>query len=173
MFIISPAAVNEMEIIHSLAHSIWPVVYKNMISSAQIDYMLNMMYSQASLVDQVKKEKHEFFIAREHDEPIAFAAIYPKNKSSNQLFRLDKLYVNSSLHGKGIGKKMIDHIITIIKPIGASVLELNVNRNNKAVTFYKKLGFVITQEVDIDIGGGFFMNDYVMQKNLTSFPPLP
>jgi ribosomal protein S18 acetylase RimI-like enzyme len=39
---------------------------------------------------------------------------------------------------------------------------LNVNRNNKALGFYQKFGFVILREEDIDIGNGYFMNDYIM-----------
>jgi ribosomal protein S18 acetylase RimI-like enzyme len=50
--------------------------------------------------------------------------------------------------------------------MGASILELNVNRSNNAVTFYQKFGFTTTSEVDLPIGEGYFMNDYVMQKSL-------
>jgi ribosomal protein S18 acetylase RimI-like enzyme len=46
---------------------------------------------------------------------------------------------------------------------GLTYLELNVNRQNTAIGFYKKLGFKIIAEEDIPIGNGFFMNDYVMQ----------
>ena len=45
-------------------------------------------------------------------------------------------------------------------------LELNVNRNNPAIRFYVKLGFHIIDEVDIAIGSGFYMNDYIMLKDL-------
>lgn len=48
--------------------------------------------------------------------------------------------------------------------MNATVLELNVNRQNKARIFYEKFGFVIVEEKDIPIGNGYFMNDYVMQK---------
>jgi ribosomal protein S18 acetylase RimI-like enzyme len=43
---------------------------------------------------------------------------------------------------------------------------LNVNRYNKARFFYEKLGFVIMKEEDIDIGSGYYMIDYVMEKKL-------
>ena len=57
---------------------------------------------------------------------------------------------------------MLDFIINDIKPLQAAQLELNVNRKNKAINFYKKYGFTILKEEDIDIGEGYFMNDYVM-----------
>jgi len=41
-----------------------------------------------------------------------------------------------------------------------------VNRQNNAKNFYEKLGFVVIKEEDIDIGNGYFMNDYVMEMML-------
>ena len=49
---------------------------------------------------------------------------------------------------------------------GAKAFELNVNRHNKALDFYKKMGMSIDRSGDFDIGGGFYMNDYIMRKEL-------
>ena len=46
-------------------------------------------------------------------------------------------------------------------------MELNVNRYNQAILFYQVQGFKIKEAVDISIGNGFFMNDYIMSKTLT------
>ena len=54
-----------------------------------------------------------------------------------------------------------------MKAKGATVLQLNVNRHNTAKSFYEKLGFAVIKEEDIDIGSGYFMNDYIMEKRLT------
>ena len=165
MIVIQPAAVKDISTIHSLAHRIWREAYKEILSPKQMDYMLNMMYSHDSLQYQIEKQKHEFIIAYEDGEPLGFAAYFPKWEISNAIYRLDKIYVLPTLHGKGIGKTFGSYH-SIIKPQGASLLELNVNRNNKAISFYEKLGFKITSEVDVPIGEGYFMNDYVMQKSL-------
>ena len=65
--------------------------------------------------------------------------------------------------GKGTGKILLEYVINSVKEMGATSLELNVNRFNKARYFYEKQGFVVTGEQDIDIGGSFFMNDYLME----------
>ena len=168
MLTIKPAGLNDIDIIHSLAHRTWRTSYREMISPEQMEYMLNMMYSHESLEYQLEKQKHTFIIAYDEDVPVGFAAYFPKYDISPGIYRLDKLYVLPGQHGKGIGKKMIDHISSNIKPLGAALLELTVNRNNKALSFYQKLGFSIVSEIDHPIGEGFFMNDYVMQKSLTS-----
>jgi ribosomal protein S18 acetylase RimI-like enzyme len=45
-------------------------------------------------------------------------------------------------------------------------LFLNVNKYNSAIQFYHKIGFEIAKEEVIDIGNGFVMDDYVMEKQL-------
>ncbi len=173
MIEIRTATTQHIPVIHSLAHQIWPKTFEEILSAEQLDYMLDMMYSHQSLQNQIETQQHTFIIAYENKKPIGFAAYYSKDKTSHSLYKLDKIYVLPDQHGKGIGKKLIEYIISIIKPMGASILELNVNRSNNAVTFYQKLGFTTTSEVDFPIGEGYFMNDYVMQKSLTTFPPLP
>ncbi len=82
------------------------------------------------------------------------------------LFKLHKIYILATQQGKGTGKFLISHIIKTIKELGAFSLQLQVNRDNKAKFFYEKNGFTIIQEADFDIGNGFFMNDYVMEKKM-------
>lgn len=164
MITIQPAGLNEIDIIHTLAHQTWRIAYKEMISPGQMEYMLNMMYSHKSLQHQVEIQQHTFLIAYDDDTPVGFAAYFPRHDISPGIYRLDKLYVLTDQHGKGIGKKLVDHIVSIIKPLGASMLELTVNRKNKSLFFYQKFGFTITSEINKPIGEGFFMDDYVMEK---------
>lgn len=82
------------------------------------------------------------------------------------IFKLHKIYVLANQQGKGTGKFIINYIINDIKTKGAVVLQLQVNRYNKARDFYEKLGFLVTEEADFDIGNGYFMNDYVMEKRI-------
>lgn len=51
-------------------------------------------------------------------------------------------------------------------PLGAKALQLQVNRRNNAKYFYEKNGFSVIKEFDFDIGNGYVMDDYVMEKQL-------
>lgn len=124
--------------------------------------MLEMMYSEASL----KKQMHDgcqFIFVYDEDEPVGFAC-YQEIKPSK--WKLHKIYVLQSQQGKGTGKFVIDHIINEISKHKASALELQVNLNNKAKGFYEKLGFAVREQINLDIGNGYFMNDYVMERKL-------
>jgi GNAT superfamily N-acetyltransferase len=75
---------------------------------------------------------------------------------------LHKIYVLPQEQGKNLGKDLLEFVIQKVQKAGAQELQLNVNRYNKAVHFYQKQGFTIISKEDIDIGNGYFMNDYVM-----------
>jgi len=158
--------VNESAIgeIRRIAHATWPISYKEMISADQIDYMLEMMYSENSLREQFAAGIR-FLICEWGELPAGFAGAGPKNESS-KIWRLEKLYVMPELQSKGIGGALLDHVIKIAKKAEASTIELNVNRNNKALIFYQRMGFEIHDSVDLPIGGGFFMNDYILHKKI-------
>ena len=51
-----------------------------------------------------------------------------------------------------------------IKKQNASSLFLQVNQHNNAKIFYEKLGFNEVDFINLDIGNGYFMNDYIMEK---------
>lgn len=157
--------IKDIPLIRELTFKIWPVTYGPILSREQIDYMLEMMYSPASLEQQMLEQGHRFVIAYESSQPAGFAS-FSRKDTDNAAYKLHKIYVLPGFQGKGVGKKLIDHIIQSILPVGAKTLELNVNRHNTAKTFYEKQGFEIVRTEDIAIGKGYFMNDYVMEKKL-------
>lgn len=162
MFEIQKASVKDIPLIRELALKVWPQTYASMISAAQIGYMLDMMYSEASLKKQISDGARFIFIY-ENKEPVGFASY---QEMSPAVFKLHKLYVLPSQQGKGTGRYIIEHIVSEIKPLGAQVLQLQVNRRNKAQHFYAKNGFTVIKEFDFDIGSGYVMDDYVMEKKL-------
>jgi GNAT superfamily N-acetyltransferase len=165
MLSIKTAGLKDISLIRELAYRIWPVAYKDILSIDQMEYMLNLIYSTSSLKKQMKELHHKFIIVYDNDHAAGFASYSIKTNCEN-IFRLHKIYILHQLQGKGIGKFMLNKIIDDVKPEGAKFLELNVNRNNKALEFYKKFGFKIISQEDIDIDNGYFMNDYVMNLKL-------
>lgn len=157
------ATVADIPLIQDLTNRIWPQTYGTILTTEQIAYMLEMMYSSESLREQMTELKHEFLICDDDDEAVGFASFSMVEPS---IWKLHKIYVLLNKHGRGIGRFMIDHILNEVRLRGATALDLNVNRHNPATHFYKKLGFEIIREEDIDIGNGYWMNDFVMRHTL-------
>jgi len=156
----------DFDSIRKIAFETWPAAYGSIITQQQMDYMLDKMYSISSLQHQQEKLKHRFIVAvDENNTTIGFAS-FSAYENQNNHHRLHKLYVLPNLQQKGIGKMLLETIYGEINKNGNGSIELNVNRYNDALSFYQKLGFEIVREEDIDIGEGFFMNDYVMFKKV-------
>lgn len=149
----------DIPLIRDLTMKVWPQTYSTILTPEQIQYMLEMMYSEQSLAKQMK-EQHEFIIVTDGNEPVGFASFGLEEPG---IYKLHKIYILPTLQGKGAGKYVIGQILQAIARKGGKALRLNVNRNNKAKEFYEKLGFKVIKEEDIDIGKGFFMNDFVME----------
>lgn len=145
--------------IRELAREVWPIAYADVISREQLVFMLEWMYSQPALEKQFHSGV-QFLLAEEPETPLlGFAAI---RCLDSDRWKLDKLYVRSDHQKRGIGKQLVQEVKAIIHQAGGKHLELQVNRRNKAVGFYQQIGFHILREEDIDIGNGFYMNDYIM-----------
>lgn len=166
MLEIKKAGNSDIGLIRDLAYRIWPVAYKDMITPGQLKYMLELIYSNEALTKQQTDLQHRFILVYENGIAIGFASFSNKFPGEQTVYRLHKLYVLSDHQNKGNGSFLLNYIINEIKTAGAAKLELNVNRENPALHFYNHFGFSIAREEDIDIGEGYFMNDFVMELKL-------
>lgn len=165
MIEIIEANLEQLDIVQDIAQKTWPIAYKDVISSAQIEYMLEMMYSKSALKEQMEIKKHHFILAKKENEVLGFAS-YEFNCNSVGKTKLHKLYVLPETQSCGIGVKLVNFLSEKAKENHQSTIFLNVNKYNPAQNFYKKIGFVIAYEEVIDIGNNFIMDDFVMEKEM-------
>lgn len=163
MFDIKKATPADIPLIRDLTFHVWPQTYASILTQKQIDYMLEMMYSESSLQNQITKDGCQFIIVYEEDNPVGFASY---SEEEPRRWKLNKIYILQNQQGKGTGKYVINYIIEEIKKQNANSLFLQVNQHNKAKSFYERLGFKEVDFVNLDIGNGFFMNDYIMEKKI-------
>ena len=156
------ATTRDINAIQNIAYVTWPIAYKRIITNEQIEFMLEKMYSQEALENHFY-EGTQFLIAEVENEVVGFASF---GFIKDATFKLHKLYVNPEVHKSGTGKALLKETISKVIKLGGKKIELQVNRKNKAVGFYEKMGFEIVREQDFSIGEGFYMNDYVMELNL-------
>ncbi len=152
----------QIEIVAKLACEIWNQHFIPIIGKAQVDYMLDKFQSKIALSEQIE-QNFLYYSIKINNRYIGYFSVLPKEK---ELF-LSKLYIKSSERGKGFGKKTIDFIENFAKEKNLYKITLTVNKNNvNSINAYKKMGFVNTGSVVKDIGNGFVMDDYKMEKIL-------
>ncbi|PWK70874.1 N-acetylglutamate synthase-like GNAT family acetyltransferase [Mucilaginibacter oryzae] len=164
MYTIRTATVNDVETIRQIADKTWWVTYSPILKEAQIEYMLREIYSAEKISRQIAENLHTFLLLEEEGRTVAFAAYSPREEDP-EIYKLHKLYCLPETQGKGYGKVLINEVAQKTVEAGKTVLELNVNKYNNAKSFYEKMGFIIAYEEDIPIGD-YWMNDYVMRKEL-------
>lgn len=164
--ILKKASITDIPTIRDIAQQVFPLTYKEILSTEQIDFMMEWMYSEDSLKEQINGS-HTFFIA--YDKDSNACGYVSVEKESTHSFHLQKLYLLPKHHGSGIAALLMNTAIEFARKEsgGSAILELNVNRqNHRAQKFYKKQGFSIARSVDIEIHPDFFMNDYIMALNI-------
>ena len=164
MILVSEVFAKDFKSIQEIANIAWTDTYKTILSKAQIEYMLELFYSDGALLKNLN-DGHHFLLATENSKPLGFAAYEPHYHSKNQI-RLHKLYLLPKAQGKGVGKLLIQEVEKKAKENHDEAISLNVNRFNEAYLFYLKNGFQIIAEEDLAIGQGYLMEDYKMEKQL-------
>ena len=161
MFTIKKATLEDITLINQLAWSVFPETYKNILTKEQIDYMMDWMYSPENLKKQMTEEGHIYYIAYKEHEAAGYVSIQPEGRD---LFHLQKIYVIPYYQKSHLGKLLFQQAIKAIKEIhpGPCRMELNVNRDNPALGFYKHMGMRKVREGNFPIGNGYYMNDYIM-----------
>ena len=147
MFTIRKATSDDCKLINELANQVFPATYKEILSTEQLDYMMEWMYAPENIRKQMEEEGHVYFIAYQGDEPCGYVSVQPQDAD---VFHLQKIYVLPGFQGAHLGSKLFDHAV----------------QYNKALHFYEHKGMKKLREGDFPIGNGYYMNDYIMGLEL-------
>ncbi|MEN8797925.1 MAG: GNAT family N-acetyltransferase [Flavobacteriaceae bacterium] len=152
---------DDIALVVALADSIWREHYTPIIGRDQVDYMLLNFQSAEAIKSQID-EGASYYLLLHNNSPAGYFSFYLKE---SELF-LSKIYLRKSLRGKGLGGKMLDFIQDEAANNGLKQISLTVNKNNtKTIAAYSKLGFRKVKPLVIDIGNGFVMDDFLMEKS--------
>lgn len=148
-------------LIEELADVIWRKHYIPITGIGQVEHMLKKYQSARAIAKQVVEEGFEYFILTFNKEPVGYISI----KNEGEVLFLSKIYVLIEFRGKKIGKTAMQFIEDKAKNYQLNTIMLTVNKNNtNAIKAYEKLGFVNVRALVKDIGNGYVMDDYQMEK---------
>lgn len=159
--IISKANKTDIPTIQDLAKKSWNFAYANIISQDQIDYMLDLMYSEDTLNQHFENPNYQYYLISENDEFLGFVGF--EFHQEPETTKLHRIYFLKEAQGKGLGKKALEFVINEAKKVDDIRVTLTVNKNNSAQKFYESQGFKVYDEAIFDIGNGYVMDDYLME----------
>jgi ribosomal protein S18 acetylase RimI-like enzyme len=166
-------AVTKCDYVHlrALADTIWRRHYAAIISAAQIDSMLSGRLSDAALGEYAHAAGRWLELLRVSGMLVGYCGYELADQYGDEplaAMKLGQLYLLESHRGMGLGRFMLSHVESRASDLERRVLFLQVNKQNTgAIGFYAAAGFTIACEAVFDIGSGFVMDDYVMEKRLS------
>ncbi len=153
-----------LETVRRIADDVWPKTFREILSPEQIVYMMKMMYAPEVMEKELSSGVH-FRVAYVDGVPAGYTSWAPYTLPGTA--KLHKIYLLQEFQGRGIGSAMLADASEQARKAGFTRLRLNVNKHNeRARRAYFRNGFTDAEAVKIDIGHGFFMDDFVMEKPL-------
>lgn len=161
---LDPLSESDFDTVATLADTIWRSHYATMISVAQIDYMLDGRYVPSRMRQYLDSDQRWMWVLRVDGEAAGYCSC---SLSDDDAMKLEQLYLLSTHKGKGLGGLMLRHVEAHARALARSRLYLTVNKGNTdSIAIYRKSGFVVREEAVFEIGNGYLMDDYVMEKPL-------
>lgn len=151
----------DIPLIRELAKKSWDSAYANILSKAQIEYMLTAMYSHEEISNHLKNSNYQYYLILNENVPAGFIGFefhYEKDTT-----KLHRIYLLEEFKGKGLGKKSLGFLKEKVIETSDQRIILNVNKDNPAKKTYESQGFKVFKEEVFDIGNGFVMDDYLME----------
>lgn len=151
----------QIEKLSDIAKHIWLEHFPGIITTEQVHYMLENYQSVDAITQQILDEGYKYFMVLGDGEILGYLAL----KAEENRLLLSKLYLKKEFRGKGYFNKMLSFAEKIAQEKGLNSLYLTVNKHNdNSIAVYHKKGFIIKKEQVTDIGNGFVMDDYIMEK---------
>ncbi len=148
--------------IADLATIIWHEHFATILSPEQIDYMVDKFQSYNAIKKAVKEDGYTYYMAEIDGDMCGYLGIH--DEGDGVIF-ISKVYVRSDMRKRGVATKLLERI-KIDYP-DAKKWYLTVNKYNySSIAVYEKRGFTKVKDLVTDIGNGFIMDDYVMEKEL-------
>lgn len=153
-----------------MAAIIWNEYWPPIIGQAQVDYMVENFQSLAAIERDIAEHAYEywFIVAEEDDERRVAGYTGGHVEPETNRFFISKIYLLAAERGHGFASKTIRFYEQLCEERGLGAMYLTVNKHNElAIRAYAGKGFKTIDSVETDIGCGFIMDDFIMEKKLS------
>lgn len=154
----------EIQTVVRLAREIWTEHYTPLIGEAQVEYMLEKFQSPEAIKAQLEQGV-KYHLLLVDKTPAGYMALEPE--ADRGKLKLSKIYVRGGYRGRGCGSFLLEQAKKEAKTQNVERIWLRVNKHNEtSMEWYKKKGFTVASEDKKPIGGGFYMDDFIMELTL-------
>ncbi|BAK43806.1 N-acetyltransferase [Eggerthella sp. YY7918] len=150
-----------------LADTIWHEYWPELIGEAQTDYMVEQFQSLAAIERDMREHAYEYWMLHAADDGRVVGYTGGRVEPDTNRFFISKIYLLANERGKGFARQTIDFYENLCHERELDAMYLTVNKHNDlGIRAYVGTGFKTIDAVETDIGNGFIMDDYIMEKRL-------
>ena len=160
-----------------MAAVIWNEYWPPIIGQDQVDYMVRNFQSLEAIQRDVAEHGYEYWFVWSDAETarVGAAPCEPHivgytgghDEPETDRFFISKIYLFADERGKGYASEVLRFYEDLTRDRGFRAMYLTVNKyNDMAVRAYVGKGFVTIDAVETDIGSGFIMDDFIMEKTV-------
>ena len=168
----------EKKALAQMAGEIWREYWPALIGEAQTEYMVANFQSLEALERDMAEHGYEYWFVRAADELTAAELAEGREPAfrtvgytgghvepeTNRFF-ISKIYLLAAERGKHFASRVIEFYDRLCADRGLTAMYLTVNKHNDlGIRAYQGKGFVTIDAVETDIGEGYVMDDYIMER---------
>lgn len=154
----------EQERLAVLASEIWNEYWPALIGQDQTDYMVEKYQSLDAIRRDMADNGYEYwFLIDDEGNVVGYTGGHDEDETNR--FFISKIYLLKDERGKGYASQVIRFYEDLCADRGFDAMYLTVNKHNDlGIRAYDTKGFKTIEEVETDIGEGFIMDDFIMEK---------
>ena len=166
----------DQEVLARLAAQIWGEYWPARIGQAQTDYMVEKFQSLPAIQRDMAYNAYEYWFlcvppeestsTYRTDDGLAIVGFTGgHDEPETNRFFISKIYLLAPERGKHYASRVIEFYTDLCRARDLRAMYLTVNKYNEmGIRAYSAKGFETIASVVTDIGEGFVMDDYIMEK---------
>lgn len=168
---IRQAGSEDRDIIVDIGRNTFGETYSEVSNNGLIENYVEKRFSEEAIIAELNNPNATFYIGFSENTPVAFTKLRndrkPKGLEQQYALEVEGIYVLKEYQGVKVGREMLDKCKEVATAGRYDLIWLQVwQRNNKAIQFYQKSGFVIYETTVFSYFGKMTQEDYLMRFNV-------
>ncbi|MDD9270462.1 GNAT family N-acetyltransferase [Paenibacillus sp. GCM10023248] len=156
--------------LQEISYETFNQTFKDQNSPENMKAYLDKAFNLKQLEKELSNPFSQFFLVYDHHELAGYLKVNTHDAQSEEMgeesLEIERIYVRSSFQSRGLGKYLYNKAMEIAKKLDKRIIWLGVwEKNENAIAFYKKMGFVQTGTHSFYMGEEE-QTDFIMTKTL-------
>lgn len=170
-YTITRCTLDDLHDLQKISYDTFYETFKDQNSPENLHAYLDRAFKLDQLKHELSHPHSEFYFINYQDQLAGYLKVNIDGAQSEDMgpdaFEIERIYLKKAFQLQGLGKHLYNHALAMARKHGKKKIWLGVwEKNEQAIIFYEKLGFVKTGAHSFYMGREEQI-DYIMEKVLT------